>query len=101
MGAVATSPFLGKLVDRMVPWYGTLISTFGQVLFFAIDTAAAGLNISVVIIVCLGMDSLRQLQQVSTTTAVFGLEPSARARLNAVLIISVRLHPLTHPPTGC
>lgn len=89
MGAVASSPFLGKLVDRMVPWYANLIATFFSVVFYAIQTAAAGLNIGAVIVVCLGIDSFRQLQQVATTTAVFSLDPHARARLNAVLIISV------------
>ena len=90
MGGVSTSPILGRLVDKMVPWYGVLISTTGQVIFYAIQTAAAGLNIAVVVIVCFGIDSFRQFQQVSLTTGVFGLDPTARARMNAVLIISVR-----------
>ncbi|EKM56194.1 uncharacterized protein PHACADRAFT_63801, partial [Phanerochaete carnosa HHB-10118-sp] len=89
MGGVSTSPILGRLVDKMVPWYGTLIATFGQTIFYAIQTAAAGLNVSVVIIVCFGIDSFRQFQQVSLTTSVFGLDPSTRARMNAVLIMSI------------
>lgn len=91
MGGVATSPLLGRLVDRMVPWYATLIATSAQVISYALQTAAAGLNVSVVIIVCFGIDSFRQFQQVSLTTSVFGLDPSARARMNAVLIISVSI----------
>lgn len=91
MGGVATSPFLGRAVDHMVPWYATLIATSTQVIFYAIQTAAAGLNVAAVIIVCFGIDSFRQFQQVSLTAAVFELDPAARARMNAVLIISVRL----------
>ncbi|GJE88224.1 MFS general substrate transporter [Phanerochaete sordida] len=89
MGGVATSPLLGRLVDRMVPWYGTLIATTGQVAFYALQTGADGLSVGVVIVVCFGIDSFRQFQQVSLTTGVFGLDPSARARMNAVLIISI------------
>lgn len=89
MGGVATSPLLGRLVDRMVPWYATLIATAGQVVFYAVQTGAAGLSVAAVVIVCFGIDSLRQFQQVSLTTGVFGLDPSARARMNAVLIISI------------
>ena len=91
MGAVASSPFLGKLVDRMVPWYANLIATAFSVLFYALQTAAAGLSIGAVVVVCFGIDSFRQFQQVSIATRVFGLEPAARARMNAVLMISVRL----------
>ena len=50
MGGVSTSPILGRLVDKMVPWYGVLISTGGQVVFYAIQTAAAGLNVAVVVV---------------------------------------------------
>lgn len=90
MGGVATSPLLGRLVDRMIPWYATLIASSSQVIFYAIQTGAAGLNVAAVIIVCFGIDSMRQFQQVSLTAAVFDLDPAARSRMNAVLIISVR-----------
>ena len=89
MGGVSTSPLLGRLVDRMIPWYATLIATTASVIFYAIQTAADGLNVAVPIIVCFGIDSMRQFQQVSLTTAVLGLDASARSRLNAVLILSV------------
>ena len=56
---------------------------------FTIQTAAVGLNVAVVVIVCIGLDIFRQPQQVSLTTAVLGLDASARSRLNAVLILSV------------
>lgn len=90
MGGVAMSPLLGKFVDKMVPWYATLIATSSQVAFYGIQTGAAGVNVAAVIVVCFGIDVFRQLQQVSLTSAIFGLDPNARSRLNAVLIISVR-----------
>ncbi|KIP03877.1 hypothetical protein PHLGIDRAFT_41100, partial [Phlebiopsis gigantea 11061_1 CR5-6] len=89
MGGVATSPLLGRLVDRMIPWYATLIASSSQVIFYAIQTGAAGLNVAAVIVVCFGIDSMRQFQQVSLTAAVFDLDHAARSRMNAVLIISI------------
>jgi predicted MFS family arabinose efflux permease len=90
MGGVATSPFVGRIVDRMEPWYAILISSCVCVAVYAVQTAAAGLSVAVVIIVCFGMDVFRQTQQVSIATRVLGLDPLARARMNAVLILAVR-----------
>lgn len=90
MGGVALSPFLGRFIDHMVPWYATLISSVGATVFYGIQTGTAGLNVAAVIIVCFGIDVLRQMQQVSVATAVLGLDPLARSRMNAVILISVR-----------
>jgi hypothetical protein len=92
------SPFVGRVVDRMEPWYATLIASSVCLAVYALQTAAAGLNVAVVIIVCFGMDIFRQTQQVSISTKVLGLDPLARSRLNAVLIIavSIRLVGLSH-----
>lgn len=89
MLGVFTSPFVGRLVDRLVPWYATLIATFGCLTMQGVNTGGEGLNVAVPIIVCFGLDVARQMQQVSLTTAVFAISEAARARLNAVLILSI------------
>ncbi|KAI0343775.1 MFS general substrate transporter [Trametopsis cervina] len=86
---VLTAPLVGRSIDHLVPWFAAVISTLGLIVFQAIQTGAGGLHISVVVIVCFGLDVFRQYQQVSLTTAVFGLEASARSRLNAVVWLSV------------
>lgn len=88
LGVFAT-PFVGRLVDGAVPWTATVISTLALIVFQAIQTGAGGLHVAVVIIVCFGIDVFRQMQQVSLTTAVFGIDPKARSRLNSVILISV------------
>ena len=93
MGGVAASPFVGRLVDRMVPWYATLVASVVCLAVYALQTAAAGVSVAAVIIVCFGMDIFRQTQQVSISTRVLGLDPLARARMNAVLIIAVSCLP--------
>ena len=68
---VCTGPIVGRLVDRLVPWYATLVATFIQLVFQAVQTGAGGINISAVILACFGLDVGRQMAQVSMTTAVY------------------------------
>ncbi len=91
MLGVSTAPVIGRVIDRLFPWFATVIASVASLTFYAIQTGAGGVNIAAVVIVCFGIDIFRQTQQVSLATSVFGLDPSARSRMNAVLIISVRL----------
>ena len=94
MVGVAMAPLIGRSIDRLVPWSATLVATLALLATFALQTAAVGLNVAVVVIVCIGLDIFRQTQQVSLTTAVLGLDASARSRLRARprdLILSVDL----------
>lgn len=89
MVGVAAAPFIGRTIDKLVPWSATLVAIIALLTTFTIQTAAVGLNVAVVVIVCVGLDLFRQTQQVSLTTAVLGLDANARSRLNAVLILAV------------
>lgn len=89
MVGVMMSPLVGRLVDRLIPWYATLVATLALLLLQAINTGAEGIHVAVIVIVCFGLDVGRQMQQISLTTAVFGISEAARARLNAVLILCI------------
>ncbi|KAI0671252.1 MFS general substrate transporter [Trametes maxima] len=89
MAGVATAPLIGRMVDKLVPWSATLVAIVALLTIFAIQTAAVGLNVAVVIIICIGLDVFRQTEQVSLSAAVLGLDASARSRLNAVVILSL------------
>lgn len=89
MFGVAMAPFVGRLVDNFVPWFTTLLGILGLLMLQAIETGAGGVSIGAVIVVGFGIDVFRQMQQVSLATAVFAIDANARARLNAVLILSV------------
>ncbi|KAG6835217.1 hypothetical protein H0H93_003861, partial [Arthromyces matolae] len=56
--------------------------------FQAIQVGAGGVNIGPVIITAFSIDIFRQLLQVAISTSVFKIAGNARARLNAVLVIS-------------
>jgi hypothetical protein len=67
---VLVGPFIGRLIDRLIPWYATLVATFLLLAFQAVQAAAGGINVSAVVIVCFGLDLSRQMQQVSLATRV-------------------------------
>lgn len=92
MFGVLIGPLVGRAVDKLVPWSAAVIATVGLLVFQAIQTGAGGISIAAVIIVCIGIDLFRQMQQVALQTAVFGIDAMARSRLNAIVLISVRDH---------
>ncbi|KAJ3552569.1 hypothetical protein NM688_g4084 [Phlebia brevispora] len=89
MFGVLIGPLVGRAIDRLVPWVAAVIATVGLLVFQAIQTGAGGINIAAVIIVCFGIDLFRQMQQVALQTAVFGIDATARSRLNAIVLIMV------------
>jgi hypothetical protein len=91
---VLAAPLVGRCVDHLLPWLAAVMATVGLIIFQAIQTGAGGVHIAAVVIVCFGLDVFRQFQQVSLNTIVFGIEPSARSRMNALLQISVRVEML-------
>jgi predicted MFS family arabinose efflux permease len=82
-------PFTGRLIDRLVPWYATLVGVIGYIVFQVIQVGAGGISIAAVVITCIGIDLFLTMTQISLTTAVFEIELAARARLNAVLIMAI------------
>jgi len=64
------SPLVGHFVDGLVPWFTIFVSTFAMMLFWAIQIGAAGVHVSVVIVVCLGLDLFDAMQSVSLATDV-------------------------------
>ncbi|KAI0927640.1 hypothetical protein AcV5_008122 [Taiwanofungus camphoratus] len=88
MFGVAMAPLVGRAIDGLVPWFATVIAILALLVFQAIEVGAGGVNIAAVVVVCMGIDVFRQTTQVALTTAVFKLDPAARARLNAVLLLA-------------
>ncbi|KAL1733479.1 hypothetical protein EV714DRAFT_269788 [Schizophyllum commune] len=91
MLGIAASPLVGRAVDGLVPWNASLISIVALIGFQAIQVGANGISVAAVIIGAFGLDVFRQMLQVSLTTAILTIDASARARLNAVLILSLFL----------
>ena len=65
-------PFIGRFIDRLVPWYASLISTLVLLASQGIYIGGAGVNVAAVIIAVIALDIGQEMQQVSITTSVFG-----------------------------
>ncbi|KAG2737497.1 hypothetical protein P692DRAFT_201733121, partial [Suillus brevipes Sb2] len=100
MLGVIVMPFMGRLVDRLVPWWSAIVSTMLLLTFQAIQTGAGGTNIAAVVISCFGLDVFRQTQSVSLSTLLFSLSETARSRLNTLMIISIFLGQITGTSVG-
>ncbi|KAG6836860.1 hypothetical protein H0H93_002103 [Arthromyces matolae] len=62
MFGVAMGPLVGKVVDRLVTWYGSLIGVIFLTCFQAIQTGAGGINIGAVIVATFGLDVFQLTQ---------------------------------------
>uniref|UniRef100_A0A8H8CS17 Major facilitator superfamily (MFS) profile domain-containing protein n=1 Tax=Psilocybe cubensis TaxID=181762 RepID=A0A8H8CS17_PSICU len=89
MAGVAMGPLLGRVLDKLVPWYGTLFAIAMLLVTSAVQTGAGGISVAAVVIAAFGLDVFTQMVRVSLTTSIFGISPAARSRLNAVSILSI------------
>lgn len=71
LAGVCAAPFMGRLVDGLVPWVGQLLGLCVQIAFQAIATGAADRNVAAVVIVAFGLDVGLQLSQVSNSTRIY------------------------------
>ncbi len=72
IAGVTMGPIGGRLIDKLVPWYASLVSILMLLVFQALQTAAGGIHVAAVIIATFGLDVFRQNLQVSLSTAIFG-----------------------------
>ncbi|KAG6826529.1 hypothetical protein H0H92_015472 [Tricholoma furcatifolium] len=89
MLGVAVGPLFSRATSGLVPWYTSLMSIVAMIFIQSIQVGAGGINIGAVVITAFGVDIFRQSLQVSISTAVFKIAADARARLNAILVISL------------
>jgi predicted MFS family arabinose efflux permease len=69
---VLMGPLGGRVLDRLVPWYGSLISELVFLLVLCIQLGAGGINIGAVVVVAFGIDLFNQMIQVSVTSRILG-----------------------------
>jgi len=72
MFGVAMRLLGGRVIDRLVPWYGSLASVLLLLLFQSIQLGAGGVNIGAVVVTTFGIDVFIQMIQVSVSTAIYG-----------------------------
>lgn len=67
---IVSAPLASRFIDRFGAWFSVLAATLCLLALQCIQTAAGGLHISVVVLVCFGIDAFRQAQTVSLQTTV-------------------------------
>ncbi|KAF5340597.1 hypothetical protein D9611_007340 [Ephemerocybe angulata] len=68
MAGVSFGPLVGYTIDKLVPWYASLVAVAGSIVF---QTAAGDQSVAAVVLAAFGLDVFRQMLQVSLTTAAF------------------------------
>ncbi|KAJ7205289.1 major facilitator superfamily domain-containing protein [Mycena pura] len=86
---VACAPLVGRVIDRLVPWWASLAGVLLLFVFQAIQVAAGDKSAAVIVVVIMGLDLFRQTLQMSLATSVFTISAAARARLNAIFVLSL------------
>jgi predicted MFS family arabinose efflux permease len=71
ISGVSATPFVGRFMDRLVPWYGSLFAVLLLLVMQGIYFGAAGINVAAVVIVAIGLDLGQQMQQVSQMASVY------------------------------
>ncbi|KAJ3824850.1 major facilitator superfamily domain-containing protein [Lentinula raphanica] len=88
MVGVALAPLVGRFIDS-IPWQASLVACIGLLLFQIVQVVGNGLNIAAVVIATVGLDVFRQMLETSLAISIFSIAPRARARLNAIYILSL------------
>jgi len=89
MFGVTMSILVGKIIDALPVYYASLFACVALIVFQVVQVVGNGISIAAVIIAVLGMDLFRQMLQTSLASNIFSIAPEARARLNAVYILSL------------
>ncbi|KAJ7127480.1 major facilitator superfamily domain-containing protein [Mycena filopes] len=86
---VACGPFVGRLIDQLIPWYASLVAVLLLFCFQGIQVGAGDTSIGAVVVAIIGLDVFRQMLQMSLAASIFSISATARARLNALFVLSL------------
>ncbi len=102
IAGVCASPFVGRLIDGMIPWCGVAVGLLVIAASQAVWTGGAGASVGAVVVTILLLDIGQQLQQVSNSMRIFAINPPARARFSAVFIFALFIGQIIGepPPAG-
>ncbi|KAJ6459581.1 major facilitator superfamily domain-containing protein [Mycena sanguinolenta] len=97
---VACGPLVGRFIDKLIPWYASIVAAFAGMCFQAIQVGAGDKSVGAIVVVIMGLDVFRQMLQMSLVTSVFSIDAAARARLNAVFVLSLFIGQLMGTAAG-
>lgn len=89
LSGVVLAPQIGRVVDKIVPWYAQLFGLVINIIAMTIALTAAKQSVAVIVIVILVYDCGQSMLQISSSYRIAGIDPSARARLNSCFLLSL------------
>jgi predicted MFS family arabinose efflux permease len=89
-GGALSAPLAGRLADRGLSWWASFGSMIVGVVAFAVTgwAVAAGAIVALVI-AAVALDAAMQANHIVSQRLIYGIDPAARGRLNAVYMTTV------------
>ncbi|KAK0205954.1 major facilitator superfamily domain-containing protein [Desarmillaria ectypa] len=88
IAGVCLTPLATLTIDRLHPWYGSVLGTILYACFQGLLVAAAGLHFASILLAIIGIVVFCRVLQVSLQMSVFSISTAATTRLNALLLLS-------------
>ncbi|KAK0191570.1 MFS superfamily [Armillaria mellea] len=88
IAGVCLTPLATLTIDKLHPWYGSVLGTVLYACFQSLLVAAAGLHFASILLAIIGIVVFCRVLQVSLQMSVFSISKAATARLNALLLLS-------------
>lgn len=91
-GGALAAPFAGRLADRGKSRVASLAALMTIVVSFALGGWAVALRlVGILVVAAIALDAATQTNQIVSQRAIYGIDPAARGRINAIYMTSIFL----------
>ncbi|KAK0452017.1 MFS superfamily [Desarmillaria tabescens] len=88
IAGVCLTPFATLTIEKLHPWYGSILSNVLYACFQGLLVGAAGLHFASILFAIIGITVFCRVLQVSLQMSIFSISKAATTRLNALLLLS-------------
>lgn len=88
IAGVCLTPLVTLTIDKLHPWYGSVLGAILYACFQGLLVAAAVLHFASILLAIIGIVVFCRVLQVSLQMSVFTISKAATSRLNALLLLS-------------
>ncbi|PBK65681.1 MFS general substrate transporter [Armillaria solidipes] len=88
IAGVCLTPFATLTIEKLHPWYGSVLSAILYACFQGLLVGTAGIRFAYILLAIIGITVFCRVLQVSLQMSVFSISKAATTRLNALLLLS-------------
>ncbi|KAK0448009.1 MFS superfamily [Armillaria borealis] len=88
IAGVCLTPFATLTIEKLHPWYGSVLSAILYACFQGLLIGTAGIRFAYILLAIIGITVFCRVLQVSLQMSVFSISKAATTRLNALLLLS-------------